>query len=229
MEPEILDNYELGFKGAFSDRVFIDVSGFYSLYKDFQTRARVADSGTGEYNLLFKDGGQATSYGAEANLRVAIIEQLDMFANYAWLKTKFDSTDVDGAAQLYAGNVFSLAPEHSFAVGLNARVNITPNIKLFVTPTYSNKSHIYFEDANTPGLEQDGYGLLNINGGLELADPNIRLTIWANNVLDEQFITSAGNTGSLFGVPTFVPGSPQMIGTKLTWNFTREDRRRRRR
>ena len=229
LEPEILDNYELGFKGVFSNRVFIDVSGFYSLYKDFQTRAWAADSGTGEYNLLFKDGGQATSYGAEANLRVAIIEQLDMFANYAWLKTKFDSTDVDGAAQLYAGNVFSLAPEHSFAVGLNARVNITPNIKLFVTPTYSYKSHIYFEDANTPGLEQDGYGLLNINGGLELADPNIRLTIWANNVLDEQFITSAGNTGSLFGVPTFVPGSPQMIGTKLTWNFTKEERWRRRR
>lgn len=229
LEPEILDNFELGFKGSFYDRVFVDITGFYSLYKDFQTRAWVADSETGEYNLLFKDGGQATSYGAEANVRVAIIEQLDMFANYAWLKTEFDSTDVDGSEQLYAGNVFSLAPEHSFAIGLNARVKITPNIKLFVTPSYSYKSHMYFEDANTPGLEQDGYGLLNINGGLELADPNIRLTIWANNVLDEQYITSAGNTGSLFGVPTFVPGPPQMIGTKLTWNFTKEDRRKRRR
>ncbi|QIA09483.1 TonB-dependent receptor [Draconibacterium halophilum] len=227
LEPEILDNYELGFKGAFYDRVFVDVTGFYQLYKDFQTRAWVANNETGEYNLLFKDGGQATAYGAEASLRVAIIEQLDLFANYAWLKTEFDSTDVDGSEQLYAGNVFSLAPEHSFAVGLNARVNITPNIKLFVTPSYSYKSHIYFEDANTPGLEQDGYGLLNINGGLELADPNIRLTIWANNVLDEQFITSAGNTGSLFGVPTFVPGPPRMIGAKLTWYFTKEERRRR--
>nr|WP_319511705.1 TonB-dependent receptor [uncultured Draconibacterium sp.] len=233
LEPEILDNFELGFKGSFYDRVFVDVNGFYSLYKDFQTRAWVVDNEDEnekvEYNLLFKDGGQATSYGVEANLRVAIIEQLDMFANYAWLKTEFDSTDVDGSEQLYAGNVFSLAPEHSFAIGLNARVNITPNIKLFVTPSYSYKSHMYFEDANTPGLEQDGYGLLNINGGLELADPNIRLTIWANNVLDEQYITSAGNTGSLFGVPTFVPGPPRMIGTKLTWNFTKEDRRRRRR
>ncbi|WP_321346842.1 TonB-dependent receptor [uncultured Draconibacterium sp.] len=228
LEQEILDNFELGFKGSFYDRVFVNINGFYSLYKDFQTRAWVADNETGEYNLLFKDGGQATSYGAEANVRVAIIEQLDMFANYAWLKTEFDSTDVDGSEQLYAGNVFSLTPKHSFAVGLNARVNITPNIKLFVTPSYSYKSHIYFEDANTPGLEQDGYGLLNINGGLELADPNIRLTVWANNVLDERYITSAGNTGSLFGVPTFVPGPPQMIGTKLTWNFTKEERRRRR-
>jgi outer membrane receptor protein involved in Fe transport len=229
LESEILDNFELGFKGAFYNRVFVDLTGFYSLYKDFQTRAWVANNETGEYNLLFKDGGQATSYGAEANLQVAIIEQLDLFANYAWLKTEFDSTDVDGAAQLYSGHVFSLAPEHSFAIGLNARVNITSNIKLFVRPGYSYKSHIYFEDANTPGLEQDGYGLLNINGGLELADPNIRLTIWANNVLDEKYITSAGNTGSLFGVPTFVPGTPQMAGAKLTWNFTKDDRRRRRR
>jgi outer membrane receptor protein involved in Fe transport len=61
--------------------------------------------------------------------------------------------------------------------------------------------------------------LLNINGGLELADPNLILSVYGTNLLDEQYITSAGNTGSLFGVPTFVPGAPQMFGAKITWKF----------
>ncbi len=222
LDAETLDNFEAGFKAAFFDRIFVDVTGFYQLYKNFQTRAWVADASTGEFNYISKDGGQATSYGAEASLRVAVIEQLHLFANYAWLKTEFDSTDVDGQTQEYAGNVFSLAPEHSLNVGFHARVNITPTIQLFVTPSYAWKSHMYFEDANTPGLEQDAYSLLNINGGLELDDPNLILSVWASNVLDEPYITSAGNTGSLFGVPTFVPGPPRMVGTKLTWNFTKK-------
>ncbi len=229
LDAEILDNFELGFKGSFLDRVFFDVVGFYQLYKNFQTSAWVADPDNGEFNYKVKDGGKAKSYGAEANVRVAVLEQLDFYANYAWLKSEFDSTDVNGLTQEYAGNSFRLAPEHSFTLGFYSRVNIVPTIKLFVNPSYSYKTHMFFEDANTPGLEQEAYGLLNINAGLELDEPNVILTVWASNVLDEQYVTSAGNTGSLFGVPTFVPGPPRMVGTKLTWNFNAPEKRRKRR
>jgi len=78
---------------------------------------------------------------------------------------------------------------------------------------------MYFTDANTKGLEQDAYGLLNINGGLKLAKPILTLSVYATNVLEEKYVTSGGNTGTLFGVPTFVPGAPGMIGAKLTWQF----------
>ena len=219
LDAEILDNYDAGFKTSFLSKVFIDVVGFYQQYKNFQTSAWVADPESGEFNYKVKDGGRATSYGAEASVKVAIIKQLDIFGNYAWLHATFDSTDVDGLAQEYAGNSFRLSPEHSFTFGFNARANITPNIKLFISPSYSFKTHIYFEDANTPGLEQNAYGLLNINGGLELAEPNIILSVYATNLLDEQYVTSGGNTGAMFGIPTFVPGAPTMFGAKLTWKF----------
>lgn len=166
-----------------------------------------------------KNGGSATSYGAEAKLRAAVLERLDIFGNYAWLHPRFDSADADGLVQEYAGNTFRLSPEHSFAAGFNARVDITPNIQFFITPSYAYKTHIYFEDANSEELKQPAYGLLNANTGLELAGPNVIFSIYGTNLLNEQFITSAGNTGSLFGVPTFVPGPPRMVGTKLTWRF----------
>ena len=55
--------------------------------------------------------------------------------------------------------------------------------------------------------------------GISFAEPAISLSFYARNILEEKFLVSAGNTGSLFGVPTFVPGIPRMFGTKLTWNF----------
>ena len=219
LDAEILNNFDAGFKASFLSKVFIDAVGFYQLYSDFQTSAWIADPASGEFNYIVKDGGKATSYGAEASVKVAIIEQLDIFGNYAWLNSTFDSTGDDGSEQEYAGNSFRLSPEHSFTFGFNARLNITSNIQLFVTPSYSYKTHIYFEDANTEGLEQDAYGLLNINGGLALSEPNVILSVYATNLLEEQYVTSAGNTGSLFGVPTFVPGAPRMIGAKITWKF----------
>lgn len=219
LDAEVLNNFDAGFKASFLERVFVDAVGFYQLYKNFQTSAWVADPESGEFNYKVKDGGKATSYGAEANLRVAIVEQLDFYANYAWLHATFDSTDVDGLEQKYAGNSFRLAPDHSFTVGINARANITPNIRVFVSPSYSYKSHYFFEDANQESFDQDAFGLLNINGGLELSEPSLILSVYGTNILDHQFITSAGNTGSLFGVPTFVPGAPRMFGAKITWRF----------
>ena len=219
LDSEILNNFDAGFKASFLSKVFIDAVGFYQLYSDFQTSAWIADPASGEFNYIVKDGGKATSYGLETSVKYAIIEQLDVFGNYAWLHATFDSTGVDGAEQEYAGNSFRLSPEHSFTFGFNTRANITPNIQLFVSPSYSYKTHIYFEDANTEGIEQDAYGLLNINGGLELAEPNVILSVYGTNLLDEQYLTSGGNTGSLFGIPTFVPGAPRMFGAKLTWKF----------
>ena len=124
---------------------------------------------------------------------------------------------MDGSAQEYANNMFRLTPEHSFALGLNARVEIANEIYLFGVPSYSYKTKIFFEDANTPGLEQDGYGLLNFRAGIEYK--NVMLAFFVSNLAGEKYIISAGNTGSLFGDPTQIPGAPRMFGTKISWKF----------
>jgi len=219
LDAEILDNYDAGFKASILERVFIDAVGFYQKYKNFQSSTWVANTETGEFNYIIIDGGKATTYGVETAVNVAVLKQLDIFGNYAWLHSAFDSTNTDGLEQEYAGNSFSLAPEHTFTAGFNAQFNITKNIRFFVSPSYSYKTHIYFTDANTEGLDQEAYGLLNINGGLKLAEPKLMLSVYATNLLNEQYVTSGGNTGSLFGIPTFVPGAPQMFGAKITWQF----------
>jgi len=219
LPAERIDNIDGGFKSNVSGKVFIDVVAFYQKYSNFQSRAWIADPNTGDYNYKTIDGGKATTYGMEATLKASLLRGLDLFGNYAYLHATFDETNSDRSEQEYAGNTFRLSPEHSFSLGFNAQIKITSKFIAFASPSYIYKTHLYFEDANTEGLEQPAYGLMNINIGFELTDPNIILSVYGTNILDEQFITSAGNTGSLFGVPTFVAGQPRMIGTKLTWRF----------
>jgi iron complex outermembrane receptor protein len=207
----------MGFKTAIQQRFWFDLGLFYYSYLNFQTSAWVADASTGEFNYIVKDGGKATGYGAEANLKYAVLKGLQLFGNYAYIHARFAEKDVDGSKQEYAGNMFRLTPEHSFALGFNTRIEIGKEIFLFCITSYSYKTKIFFEDANTPGLEQDGYGLLDLRVGIEYK--KITLAFWGSNLLEEKYIVSAGNTGSLFGDPTQIPGVPRMIGTKASWKF----------
>jgi outer membrane receptor protein involved in Fe transport len=219
LDAEIVNSYDLGFKTTIKQRLWLDLGIFYHDYLNFQTSAWVAAADSGEFNYVVKDAGKASAYGAETNLRFAVLEGLQLFGNYAYIHARFAETDVDGEVQDYANNMFRLTPEHSFAVGLNARAEIAPGLVLFAVPSWSWKTKIYFEDANTPGLEQEAYGLLNFRGGVELTDPRLILAFYGTNLLEEKYIVSAGNTGSLFGAPTQIPGAPRMAGAKLTWKF----------
>lgn len=217
LDAETVNSYDLGFKTFIQHRIWFDLGVFYYNYLNFQTSAWVADASTGEFNYIIKDGGKASSYGAEANVKYSLLNRLQIFGNYAYIHARFAANDVNGAKQEYANNTFRLTPEHSFAFGLNARIKIAKETYLFGIPSYSYKTKIFFEDANTAGLEQKGYGLINFNGGLEYS--NVRVSFFVNNLLGEKYIISAGNTGSLFGDPTQIPGAPRMLGTKLSWKF----------
>ncbi len=219
LEPEMVNSYDLGFKTVISRRLWIDLGSFYHDYQNFQTSAWVADASTGQFNYIVKDGGKASAYGAETNLKYTITKGLQFFGNYAYIHARFAETNVNGEKQSYANNMFRLTPEHSFALGLNARLEVAEDVFLFGIPSYIYQTKVFFEDANTAGIEQAGYGLLNFRGGIELADKKLTLAVWGTNLLSEKYIVSAGNTGSLFGDPTQIPGAPRMFGTKISWKF----------
>ncbi len=206
---------EGGWKTIIKKRIFWDANGFYRRHLNVQTLQWRGEPGT----ALLAANGKATSYGAETGLKVAVIPGLDVFGNYAWMQSAFDSTGVDGKDYLYAANSFAHAPEHSFSAGFSAKARIVQKMWVFATPWYAWKSHFWFTEANAPGIEQPAYGILNINFGLEMADPDLILSIYGTNLLEEKYISSAGHWGGQFGLPTFVPGAPRMLGVKVMWKF----------
>jgi outer membrane receptor protein involved in Fe transport len=218
LNAEGVHSWDAGFKWSAQHRYWLDAGVFYQKYNDFQTAK--LDNTTMQY--ITDDAGKATSYGAEVTVKTALNKYLDVFGNYAYIHARFDDTDADGNAQQYAGKTFRLTPEHSFDLGFTAKYNLKRDVQFSLTPTYSWKSHVWFEDSNDmqmPGLDQDAYGLLNVHIALHFAKYGLTLSAFGNNLMGEKYLIGAGNTGLIFGVPTFVPGMTRMVGGQVKYNF----------
>ncbi|MDR3329196.1 MAG: TonB-dependent receptor [Prevotellaceae bacterium] len=221
LNSENVHSFDVGVKWSAAQRVWVDAGFFYQLYDNFQVTEWV------QGGQQIYDAGKATAYGLELTAKAAIVKYLDVFGSYAYFHSQFADKYTNDSPQSYAGNSFRLSPENSFALGFNAKANISKNLLLVFTPTYSWKSHVWFEDSNAQQpedptlarLEQDAYGLLNANLALHIAQPSLTVAIFAANLTNEKYIIGAGNTGMMFGVPTYVPGMPRLVGGKVTWKF----------
>ena len=219
MDAEIVNSFDLGFKTMINNKFLMDVTAFYYNYNNFQTNAWIADPSTGDFAYLIKDAGKASSFGLETSFQYSINKNFKLFGNYAYISATYDKEDEDGNALEYAENSFRLTPEHSLNLSAKYQTNLTSNIQLFVSPSISYKSHYFFEDANTEGIEQNAYSLINLSAGVHLSDPSLTITLFFNNLLNEEYLLGAGNTGSLFGIPTFIPAIPRTFGLKVLWAF----------
>jgi outer membrane receptor protein involved in Fe transport len=95
-----------------------------------------------------------------------------------------------------------------------------------IQPTYSWQSEVFFDDDNdrtdlqarnlVPDLMvdelQESYGLLNLRIRYAPNAGNWSIEAFADNLLDEEFVKDAGNTGDGLGMPTFIAGEPRTVG-----------------
>ena len=218
LSDEIVWSYELGIKGIVVDgRLFYDASIFTYDYQNFQTIIV-----TDQLQADTIDAGNASANGAEFSFNALLTEGVSLFGNYGWLDANFDETDSSGNPQMFAGNRFRLTSKHSFAVGTNIVAPVGKWGDFFITPTYTWKSHQFFDednDAHGFGVEQGDYGLFNIRFGLQLPGDHWEISGYVKNILDENYLIDAGNTGAFFGLPTFIAGPPRFIGVQLTGRF----------
>jgi iron complex outermembrane recepter protein len=217
INEEIVYSYEVGVKTILADRrIQWDVSLFRYDYQNFQTTVTEIKDGT--IRRFTRDAGDATALGIETSVRYAVVKGLSLFANYAFLDASFDATDRDGNEQVLAGNRFRLTPEHSFSAGANIALDTRIGL-FFLRPTYTYKSQFFFEEENQPGIEQGAYGLLNFRLGYITANNKYEAALYGSNLLNEQYIIDAGNTGLAFGTPTFIAGAPRFLGIQLRARF----------
>jgi outer membrane receptor protein involved in Fe transport len=215
IDAETLHSFDAGYRFV-NHRFLFDASLYYQLYRNFQS------SFWEGMNYLIVDVEKATSYGVEISAKAVINSHLNIFGNYAYAHATFDDNyDSDGKPLGNNGNTFRLTPRNSFLVGLNAGVDISRNMRIILTPTYSWRSHIGFEDANDEGIEQDAYGLLNADLSLRFKRQRLTVSLFGSNLAGEKYLIGAGNMGAMFGIPTFVPGPPRMMGGKVMWKFNK--------
>ncbi|PBJ82876.1 TonB-dependent receptor [Lysobacteraceae bacterium NML93-0399] len=216
VDAEIVWNYEIGLKGeSAGGRFGYDMAAFYYDYSNFQ--AQVENPNPPPF-FITADGGNARAVGVEGAFTARFSERLAGFVNVGWVDAKFNAVDDDGNPQSLAGNRFRLTPEHTAAIGFDWQMPFGNGHAAYVRPNYNWRSQVYFEDDNSPGIEQGSYGLLNLNAGVRLAG-GWDLQAYVQNITDTQYLIDAGNTGALFGIPTYVPGSPRLYGVRVGYTF----------
>jgi iron complex outermembrane receptor protein len=217
LSDEIVWSYEVGAKSLFlNNSLQFDINAYMYDYSNFQTS--VAKLEDGVLTNITQDSGNSSSFGFEVALQYAFSKTSSFFANYGYIDASFDAEDSDGNPQELAGNTFRLTPENSFSAGFNINLEIHKNLGYFFRPTYTYKSKVFFEETNLPEISQDGYGLLNVRTGL-VVNKNYEINFYMTNVLGEEFIVDAGNTGGAFGIPTFIAGAPRFFGLQVKAKF----------
>ena len=213
VEAETVDSYEIGAKSSLLDgRLRVDGAVFLYNYENFQTTVQ---QGT---TFIVTNAGEAKSYGFETQANFAVTPDFDLFATYAYNHSRFENG-------IYDGNQFRLSPDNAASIGASWRLPVAGGA-VVVQPTYTWQSKVFFSDDNDiPALQsrnivrdliqdeyQDAYGLLNLRVRYTPDSGAWGVEAFGENVLDEEYIKDAGNTGDGLGMPTFIAGRPASYG-----------------
>ncbi|MDF3125564.1 TonB-dependent receptor [Rheinheimera sp. 1928-s] len=213
---EYIWNYEAGIKGSTANNALrYAVSMFYQDYQNFQVSLR-DDAG----NTYTANAGNAKNIGIETELSVTLTDNLDWFANLAWIDAKIDDDSSNGNL---AGNRFRLQPEYTAGTGLMHSYELGGEYQLNSSLIYSFRSDIFFEEANAPvagfDISQGAVQLTSLRVGLENTQQHWSVTLYSSNLFDKEYLVDAGNTGGAFGFPSFIPGAPAFFGIEFTKSF----------
>ena len=206
---EVVWNYEAGVKLG-SGPLTGTASVFYQTYDGFQVT--VTDNGV----TRSVSAGSANNLGVEAEATYAFSRALSLFGSFAYI----DGGIADEASNgVFAGNRFRLQPEITASGGINVRVPLSDTIAFYAVPSATYQSSVFFELPNNPVIAQDGYALVNLRAGVEIADGRYRIGGFARNLTDHRYLIDAGNTGGGFGVPTYISGEPRLYGVEVAARF----------
>ncbi|MFA4950942.1 TonB-dependent receptor [Brevundimonas sp.] len=220
IDAETVDSYEVGAKTALMDRrLRLEGAIFHYAYENFQTTIQ---NGT---TFITTNAGEATSYGFEGQTTYEVSDAFDVFATYAYNHSRFE-------AGIFDGNRFRLSPDHKASIGATWRVTAGDG-RIEVQPTYTWQSKTFFDDNNDlPSLQtrnfvadlvqdefQDSYGLLNLRIRYAPNSGNWGVEAFGDNILDEEYIKDAGNTGDALGLPTFIAGRGASYGVGFTVRY----------
>ena len=210
-DPETVTNYELGVKSQWlNDRLRINGSIFHMDYKDkqelfFNNVTRI---------LTITNAGQATVEGAELEISYRPASWLNLMANYGYLDTIYDKFVIPGGA-INTGNPLGSSPTNKGAIAADLRAPLSGAGYMVGSISWAYTDGYYTGATKDPNLHVDSYALTNLSLGYETVDGAWRITAWAKNVGNVDYLL----TPSTQGVLAEYLGEPRTWGMMLSARF----------
>lgn len=193
-DPEISWNYELGAKTSWmDDRLRVNVSGFYTDWKDLQTLLLLNASSSANY---VANASSATSKGFEIEAFAQLSDALTVSANYGYVKAQYDKYVDPRKGTDYSGNPMPLAPEHSAGAGVNWIHDLDNGMTIEADMRYTYRSPYTFD----PLALYKQKPLHLVSADLSATFGDWKASVWGKNLLNrkyvrEYFYTSGNHVG----------------------------------
>lgn len=237
--PETSDAYELGMKSTLLDgRMQFNAVLFYSEYSDFQAQSRVDDPSTGSTELKLNNVGDLETMGLEVDAIFLVSENLRLTLGAAYIDAtikSFEEADcyaLQTAAQGCVGGTQDLSGED---------LNNSPDLKYtlageytlpfdnmpfngFIDFSYQWQDDVHFDLLGDPAMKQDAYGIFNLSMGIDAKDENYRVTLFANNLFDKQYVSNMSSSQAIYGgadvrVHQIPRGAERQVGLRVNMDF----------
>lgn len=243
VEPEFLDNYELGLKTSWlDDRLRVNANLFYYDQKDIQLNIQAPNplnlqnppSGSFAQNAA---GGEVK--GLELEVQAVPIENLRIAASVGLLSAKYQdfnpTLSVSGITQEVdrSGNRYFRTPERTATLDVQYRIPL-PQGTVVLATDWNYRSHQYYNAAQqgaaqgdlalaadgrvyVSGLqEQDGYALGNARVSWLNKEESLELFARVTNLTDKRYVINARVATPNYPTQT---GNPRFVSVGATVRF----------
>lgn len=202
--PETIDSYEVGMKGAFLDRtLFVNLAGYYSDYRDQQVTIQVPALPSGIASFV-DNAGKGEIYGFEMETRMVPSRnfQASLVVGYTHAKYKEFFTFIGGGTtpvDVSNQRAFQNTPKWTANASFTWSDDLAGG-RIAFTPAVSLRSDTQMFEFATPALDQDGYALVDAAVNWTSGDGKYRIGIAGRNLTDKRYRVGGYNfPGALTG------------------------------
>jgi len=226
VKPEFIDAWEVGFKSDFMDkRIRLNGAVFRYDYTDQQFINQIGIS------AQLVNAGGAELKGVEFELTALVTDRLTVRAGLGLLDTEYKelelprlSTPLDAVDTIdLAGNELVSSPKTNFNYAADYEIPMAAGwyLRLHLDGGYIGDQ--WFSAYNAldghDDVRQRSYWLHNARITYASADGKLALSLWGQNILDQEYDVFAINLQSGFGYNYFLEGRPRTYGVEATYRF----------
>ena len=217
-QPETIWTYEAGAKTSWFDRrLVVNAAAFFSTYKDIQLtvnqtpRNFVANAAEAELKGFEVEVFARPAPGWDINLAVGHLDH-----EYTAVGQGLGPTQI---LPITLNSKLVKAPKWTANGGVQYRLDLDALGSVTFRGDAAYYSRIYNDIANDPELSQKAYTLVSARVSWDSPDDLWRVTVFGENLTDEQVKVSGNASSAAFGLKEAAYGPPQMWGASLMRRF----------
>lgn len=215
VKPETVNAYEIGFKSQWlDDRLTFNAAAFWTEISDYQTAITEQIEDTVNYRQYIANIPKVRSRGVEADINFAVSQNFSFnaaasyvdaaYIEYANAPQAVENLNL-GPIQDLSGEELPGIPKFSWTVGADAwhpaGVLGGRELEVYGHADYSHRSSFNTSATNSIWATVPAFGIANARVGFRTADGLLDVSLWAKNLLDEEYFLNLGaaNTGAVTG------------------------------